>query len=71
MYEKLSYMLNANTSNNPSVAQQLMGLSFDEIVAKFIETQNIYDQQQSILDQQQVILDAQNAILANSSDELK
>ena len=26
-------MLNTNASNNPSVAQQLQGLSFDEIVA--------------------------------------
>jgi len=50
-------MLSANTSNTPSVAQQLQGLSFDEIVAKFIEQQNI--------------LDAKNAILASSQTRLK
>ena len=49
-------MLSANTSNNPSVAQQLKGLSFDEIVARFEQ------KDQAIAQRDQVIAQKDNAL---------
>ena len=49
-------MLNANTSNKESIAEQLIGLSFDEIVAKF--------------DQQNQVIVKHVQVLAQTSDKL-
>jgi len=56
-------MLNANTSNNPSVAQQLQGLSFDEIVA-IVENhkQLLLKSEQIIAQRDQVIAQKDNAL---------
>ena len=57
MYEKLSYMLNTNASNTPSVAQQLQGLSFDDIVA--------------VVEQHKLLITQRDQVIASHSDEIK
>ena len=42
-------MLNANSSNTASIAQQLMGLSFDEIVAKFEQQHQVIAQKDEVI----------------------
>ena len=42
-------MLNTNASNNPSVAQQLIGLSFDEIVAVVEQHKEVIAQRDNAL----------------------
>ncbi len=63
MYEKLFYMLNANASNNPSVAKQLQGLSFDEIVAIVENHKQLLSKSEQIIAQRdQVIAQKDNAL---------
>ena len=56
-------MLNANTSNEQSIAEQLIGLSFDEIVARF-------DQQNRIIADHAQVIVKQVQVIAQTSDEL-
>jgi len=42
-------MLNANSSNTASIAQQLVGLSFDEIVAKFEQQHQVIAQKDEVI----------------------
>ena len=63
MYEKFFYMLNANASNNPSVAKQLQGLSFDEIVAIVENHKQLLSKSEQIIAQRdQVIAQKDNAL---------
>ena len=56
-------MLNTNSSQAPSIAQQLQGMSHQDIAAMIAKMQLTFNQQQ-------VILDQQAAILASHSDEI-
>ena len=61
-------MLNTNSSQAPSIAQQLQGMSHQDIAAMIVKMQL---EHQDTFNQQQVILDQQAAILARHSDEIK
>ena len=61
-------MLNTNSSQAPSIAQQLQGMSHQDIAVMIAKIQL---EHQNTFNQQQVILDQQAAILASHSDEIK
>lgn len=63
-------MLNANTSNKESIAEQLIGLSFDEITSKFDQQNRIIEQRDQIIAEHAQVIAKHVQVLVQTSDEL-